>query len=43
METFVEAGAPEDILYAEAACGTDFVGIVERLRNEILSLGGKCT
>lgn len=43
METFVEAGAPEDILYVQKPhVGTDLlVGIVERLRNEILSLGGQ--
>ena len=43
METFVEAGAPEDILYVQKPhVGTDLlVGIVEKLRNEILSLGGQ--
>ena len=38
METFVEAGAPKDILYVQKPhVGTDLlVGIVEKLRNEIL-------
>ena len=43
METFVEAGAPEDILYVQKPhVGTDLlVGIVEKLRNEIIALGGQ--
>lgn len=43
METFVEAGAPEDILYVQKPhVGTDLlVGIVEKLCNEIIALGGQ--
>ncbi len=43
LETFVEAGAPEEILYQNKPhLGTDLlVGIVEHIREEILSLGGQ--
>lgn len=43
LETFYEAGAPEEILYLNKPhLGTDqLVGIVKNIRKEILSLGGK--
>ena len=43
LELFVEAGAPEEILYeSRPHLGTDLlVGIVSRMREEILRLGGE--
>lgn len=43
LETFVKAGAPEEILYQNKPhLGTDLlIGVVERIRQEILSLGGQ--
>lgn len=43
LEMFVEAGAPEDILYVQKPhIGTDLlVQIVENIRNEIIRLGGR--
>lgn len=43
LEIFVEAGAPEDILYVQKPhIGTDLlVHIVENIRNEIIRLGGR--
>jgi len=43
LETFVKAGAPEEILYVNKPhLGTDvLVGVVEQIREEILSLGGR--
>lgn len=43
LETFVAAGAPEEILYwNKPHLGTDvLVDVVERIRNEICSLGGQ--
>ncbi len=43
LETFVEFGAPENILYdAKPHVGTDVLtGVVEGIRNEIIRLGGK--
>ena len=43
LETFVEAGAPEEILYQNKPhLGTDLlIEIVENIRREILSLGGQ--
>ena len=43
LETFVEFGAPEKILYeAKPHIGTDIlVDIVKNIRNEIISLGGE--
>ena len=43
LETFVQAGAPEEILYwNKPHLGTDvLIGVVERIREEILSLGGE--
>lgn len=43
LEMFVEAGAPEDILYVQKPhIGTDLlVRIVENIRNEIIRLGGQ--
>lgn len=43
LETFVQAGAPEEILYwNKPHLGTDvLVDVVERIRGEILSLGGE--
>ena len=43
LEIFHEAGAPEEILYLNKPhLGTDvLINIVEHMRNEIISLGGK--
>lgn len=43
LETFVEAGAPEEILYQNKPhLGTDVLtGVVEHIREEICSLGGE--
>lgn len=43
LETFVQAGAPEEILYwNKPHLGTDvLIGVVERIREEIVSLGGE--
>ena len=43
FEEFVEAGAPEEILYdAKPHIGTDLLpGVVKRLREKIVSLGGE--
>ena len=43
LETFVKAGAPEEILWwNKPHLGTDvLIGVVERIREEILSLGGE--
>ena len=43
LETFVEAGAPEEILWwSKPHLGTDvLIGVVERIREEIISLGGE--
>lgn len=43
IRTFIEAGAPEDIAYEyHPHIGTDMLrGVIVRLRNEILSLGGE--
>ena len=43
LETFVQAGAPEEILYwNKPHLGTDvLIGVVERIREEIISLGGE--
>lgn len=43
LKTFVEAGAPEEILYENKPhLGTDLlIGVVEKLREEICSLGGQ--
>ena len=43
LETFVQAGAPEEILWwNKPHLGTDvLIGVVERIREEIISLGGE--
>ena len=43
LETFVEAGAPEEILWwSKPHLGTDLlIGVVKRIREEIISLGGE--
>ena len=43
LETFVKAGAPEEILWwNKPHLGTDvLIGVVERIREEIFSLGGE--
>lgn len=43
LEAFVEAGAPEEILYqAKPHIGTDLlIGVVKRLREKILEMGGE--
>ncbi len=43
LETFVQAGAPEEILYwNKPHLGTDvLIGVVERIREEFCSLGGQ--
>ena len=43
LQTFAEAGAPEDILYEQIPhIGTDRLrGVIQKLRKEILSLGGE--